>query len=130
MGEPPRGFVPYSWRASTCSTVGKTSPLPIGTVGNPVHRAQLDDLVDGTAGTGPSSMADSTSGRSRFSWLCSDASLGEVRPPDHVEERVPLGRGDRGEPDIAVEAWLDARDHHEGGSLALCSPGMFATTDG
>ena len=93
-------------------------PVPDGHGRDPVKGSDLYDRVDGVL---PCPALDGLQHVGTVAVaLDVQRDIGrQVRTLDHVEEGVPLCGGDGGDPHVAVEAGLDARDHHVGGADAL-----------
>ena len=100
---------------------GEIRSVPDGYRRDPVQRSDLDHLVDGVPARPLLDGLDHI-GPGPIALDVQRLVAGQVGALDHVEEGVPLGRGDGGHPDIAVETGLNARHHHVGGPDAL-SPG-------
>ena len=88
--------------------LGKFAPLPIGHGGDPV-REPISTTSSTVCRLVHSSTAVEHVGPLAVALDEQRFVVGQVRAPDHVEEGVPLGGGDGGDPHVAVEARLDAR---------------------
>ncbi len=100
--------------------MGKDLPVAEGHRGNPVHRPDPDDLVDGV----PARPIGDGLQHIRPTAIDQDLQrliVCQVGSFDHFEERRPLRHGDRGHPDVAVAAGLDAGGHRVGRAPALAA---------
>ncbi len=100
--------------------LGEDLPVAERNGGNPVHRPDLHDLVDGARtrpiGDGLENVRASTirEGLQRVV-VC------QVGTFDHFEEGLPLRHRDGRHPDVAVAAGFDARGHRVGRTPALAT---------